>query len=247
MKKIWKTLVMCLCLLLTGVMMWTGSVSAEETQEAYEPDRVGSIRVCLDDIKTNRSNVSLACYKVGSTDVFEGHLNGFTVNEEYAGLDLNFNELGNIDVHRSAADKLAAYLKENTGISASAAGKTDSEGVCLFSNLEQGVYLIVQNDGFNTYGTMEIFLMTVPYVEDSLYVYDIKTETKGEVPPEITTTPKPSKTPGLTKTPIPSKPTGDVKTGDNTQVKVFAGILAAAVIILIALLVNKNRRRSDEN
>jgi len=176
-----------LCLLTVGILFQTQPVKAVQAgQQSYDSDKKGSIQVCLDDIGTDRSLVSLYCYKVGSPKLYENNLEGWTVQETFESLNLDFNHLGDTEVHRESARKLVAFIEENGKIRPVQTGVTDKNGECIFSALPQGVYLIVQKDSFDDYGTTEPFLMTVPYIEDDMVIYDVVTQTKGEkpVPPE---------------------------------------------------------------
>ena len=103
-----------LCLLTAGILFQTQPVKAVQAgQQSYDSDKKGSIQVCLDDIGTDRSLVSLYCYKVGSPKLYENNLEGWTVQETFESLNLDFNHLGDTEVHRESARKLVAFIEEN--------------------------------------------------------------------------------------------------------------------------------------
>lgn len=179
---------------------------------SYDPAAKGSIQVELDDIGTNPGDVELRCYQVGTVTEEDSLRWQFTKEFETEKIDLNKLE--------TAADyrEAAALLAKTAGKSGAALriGITDSQGMYTFKDLEQGVYLIVQENSAK-YGVVEPFLIGIPYTERGQdWVYDVQTKTKGEHFPEK---PKPEK-------PKPSKPTNNAKTGDEMPI-------AAAVIGLV--------------
>lgn len=216
-----------LCVLLAGMIFYTGDVEAEEGFPDYNAEQKGSITVHLDAIGTNREGIQFSCYQVGTAKVHEGYLEGFTVDADYASLDLDLNDIEESKKHKAAAEKLTSYLAEHPAIQPVASGKTDPEGMLSFPGLTQGVYLLVQKDGFQTYGTTDPFLISIPHVEETLVLYDVTTETKGALPQE----------PTGTKT---------VKTGDDTSVWMWVGLCAIALVVLIVLPVVAGRKRKRE-
>lgn len=245
-----------LCLLTDGILFQTQPVKAVQAgQQSYDSDKKGSIQVCLDDIGTDRSLVSLYCYKVGSPKLYENNLEGWTVQETFESLNLDFNHLGDTEVHRESARKLVAFIEENGKIRPVQTGVTDKNGECIFSALPQGVYLIVQKDSFDDYGTTEPFLMTVPYIEDDMVIYDVVTQTKGEkpVPPTETETETQTGTETETGTETPgtnpgtpdNKPGKPAKTGDDKPIAIVA---AAALIsaVGIGLIVWKKSKKEND-
>lgn len=225
-----------LCLLIVGTLFQAQPVRAAE--KTYDAEKKGSIKVCLDDIGTEFSSVSLYCYYVGEAKLYENHLEGWVITEDYKDLGIDLNKLGDTSVHREAAERLSSFVEENGEILPIQKGVTNSNGECMFSELSQGVYLIVQKDGFESYGTTEPFLMTVPYIEDDIFVYDVVTQTKGEkpVPPTETET---EPNPPQTETQPPDEPT---KTGDNKPITAVAaiGFISAAGICVV--LWRKNQK-----
>lgn len=229
-KNKWMIGLLSLCVLLAGVTFGTETASAAYTSKQYEPDRKGSITVHLDDLGTDRGGVTLACYQVGDVDVYEGHLNGFRAADTYQSLGLDLNDLSDSRKHRKAADSLAAYIEKQKSIQPLASVKTDAQGVAAFPDLSQGMYLILQKDGTGVYGTVEAFLISIPYVEEDLYLYDVETETKGALPDQ--------------EPPKKDKPTA--KTGDEAPITVWVGIgLVSLVVLIAAVYMLKRRKKTD--
>ena len=234
MKKLY-SLTILLCLLIASTLFQTQPVLADGTlHQTYAPDKTGSIQICLDDIGTSRDSVSLYCYKIGEPKLYENHLEGFLPIEVFENLDLDLNKLGDIALHRAYADRIVDFITEHGEIVPDRTGVTDEDGVCTFEELDLGVYLIVQKDHFEYYGTTEPFLVTVPYVENDIVLYDIVTQTKGEKP-------KPPAEKPDTENPKPDKP---AKTGDATQILTLL-MTTCLSLACIAAVIQKNHRKKN--
>lgn len=68
-----------------------------------------------------------------------------------------------------------------------------SDGTVKFENLEPGLYLLVQATAADGYSAVEPFLVTVPMLENGVYVYEVDATPKVELEkkPEASATPKP--------------------------------------------------------
>lgn len=83
------------------------------------------------------------------------------------------------------------------------------KGLCEFTGLTPGLYLVVQSQASPGYSPLNAFLVTVPYMQDGTYQYDVTADAKSslEKEPESTTPTKPpaSSLPqtGQTNWPIP--------------------------------------------
>lgn len=227
-----------LCLLIAGVLFKVQPVLAENMQKSlYNPDKTGSIQVRLDDIGTPRDSVSLYCYKIGEPKLYENHLEGFLPTETFENLDLDLNKLGDIALHKAYAKRLVDFIAEHEEIVPDRTGVTDKDGVCTFEELDLGVYLIVQKDQFKRYGATEPFLVTVPYVENDIVLYDVVTQTKGEKP-------KPPADKPDTENPKPEKPDKPAKTGDDAQLLTLL-ITTCLSLACIAAVMQKNHRKKN--
>ena len=225
-KQWWKIVIMAAVVWAIGCVDTT-QIKAED----YSPDRAGSIMVSLDDLGTKRSDVVLDYYKVA--DLTQEPEVSWVAAEKCQEAGVDWNGLKQTEDYVRAAERLQTYVEaqkiEGT------AGKTDANGKVTFSNLEQGVYLIVQTD-VASYGVISPFLVAVPYMEDGEHwIYDVTTQTKGEK----VITPSPTSTPTVTKKPTPpststrgSSVKSSVKTGDDTPV---GGLLATAVVSVAVL------------
>ena len=57
-----------------------------------------------------------------------------------------------------------------------------------FSNLKLGLYLLVQTRAASGYSKISPFLVTVPYLNSGVYIYEVDADTKMELEKE----PKPT-------------------------------------------------------
>ena len=94
----------------------------------------------------------------------------------------------------------------------------DDAGKITYSDLAQGIYLLVQNTANETISVSPMVL-TIPYIEETEWTYDITSY------PKFTTTVKPTTTPSKT----PSK----VDSGDRTNIIMWSEVLIGAAIVLI--------------
>ncbi len=77
-------------------------------------------------------------------------------------------------------------------------------GEVVFENLEAGLYLVFQREPADGYYAIAPFLVTLPYLEDDVYIYDldasVKTELEKEAEPEPTTPTMPPTPPDIPQT-----------------------------------------------
>lgn len=133
---------------------------ASENTEILNPEQIGSISVTLNKQSTGEvvTGGKLALYKVA--DVKED--NGFV----YTYTDV-FKEAGaaptqDADLNAALASKLAG-IAQNSGRSLDAASvEVGSDGKVQFSNLEVGLYLVVQTEKADGNLSVDPFLVTVP-------------------------------------------------------------------------------------
>lgn len=65
----------------------------------------------------------------------------------------------------------------------------EKEGVYYFTNLPVGLYVVVQKKAAKGYSDMSPFLVSIPYMEDGEYIYQITAKVKTELFHEIESTP----------------------------------------------------------
>lgn len=226
----------CMQMLLVLTVFAAFGIQTDYTEVSaadYDEDRTGSITVELNDLGTEKSGVEFRLYNLYD-------LGG---EQEFSAADKGSSQEMQ-DLAKSWAQKAeesdVSYLE----------AQTDAEGIAVFTELPQSVYLIVQSEKAE-YGTVAPFFAEIPYTKDGTeWVYDVLTQTKGEsltpvTPPDEPDTPsdQPSDKPDTEK-PDNKKPT-QVKTGDETGFAKY-GILAALALGAIALcLVERSRTREE--
>lgn len=155
-------------------------------------DAKGTIRVTMQTKDKTKiiPGGQLTIYQVASVAVDDGNLGyAFTNGFENCGVDISNLE----------DSTLASKLEEK--LPASAAGRTvtvGTDGAASFTNLNLGLYLIVQTQAASGYSKVSSFVVSVPMYEDETYIYEVDATPKvtgaDVVPPTPTpVTPKPDK------------------------------------------------------
>ena len=223
---------MCLVMPLTSI-----PVSAAESKEMPDPDRLGSISVTYTYYDENTkqsypvtSGNSVGLYKVADVVVD----NGFKFV-----LDKRFADAGPLPETTSALEAANSELAEKM---AELAGKydfdvksveTDAKGSVSFDNLEVGLYLVKQDAQGTGDNRMVLtpFLISIPQREtDGSLVYDVDAQAKPvgaakeEVPP-----------------PTPPKPPVIPQTGQLWWPVLVLG--AAGVLAICAGMIRRNRSK----
>lgn len=150
-------------------------VSAGEKAFAAEPTTDKSITVQLTtDLGTSKKNVEFKLYQVGS---WNPQTERWTLNNELSKTNVVFSDLTGVDAWKTAAETLA-QAEELSGLTTQT-GTTNADGICTFTNLDYGMYLVVQ-EGTNSYGTIAPFLVSRPYKVDEAYQECITVTPKAE-------------------------------------------------------------------
>lgn len=223
-------------LLLAAAVLLTGGLpSASAYDQGYDSTRTTSIAIQLPDIGTDASGVPFTCYQVGVPG--EGHGLNWELRSELSQVSVSFDETMSASESQQAAMELEGAV---AGLEIPhVMGTTDEQGRLVFSQLPQGIYLVVQTQT-KDYGTVAPFLVAAPYGdEDHQWVYDVVTEPKAESleePPEEPEQDHSDRTPNRT--------TSEVKTGDTTQWSGYALLLGVAAVGAV-LLLGTRRTKQD--
>lgn len=219
-------------LLIVGAFL----LSAKPLQAA---EITGSIRVeyqgkTKDDEKIMLSDTPFTLYEVGAMKDGKWRLNEIFAK---SGISL---EGTTASERKAQAEKLYAYVRKNqlSGV----IQKTDKNGVAVFTNLNNRVYLIIQTEkkttaqagSFNS----EPFLVSIPSEVNGEILYDVRVEVKSEWEdgmlqddPDEENKPKPS----------------DVKTGDTTTIVGYVILmLLCSMGVTVLLLKLRNKNKLDE-
>ena len=157
--------------------------------------RKGSITVTMKYKGEPVSGGSLNLYKVGDVHEDDGNYSFVPVK----GLDaLDYSDIQSPDLAKAAAKAV-----EEKKIAAVKTVTIGSSGTAEFSDLALGLYLVAQKTAASGYKMTASFLVSVPYLEDGAYVYNVKADPKTDLEREVKPTPtqKPSTPSGGGKLP----------------------------------------------
>ncbi len=137
----------------------------------------GSIRICMHVGELPISGGSITLYRVAAI-VEDGGDFEFVLTEDFSGCSVILENIQS----SALAKELATYAKEHRiEGTTQAVGKS---GEISFTNLELGLYLLVQEKPADDYSKIEPFLASIPMKEGGVYVYDIDAEPKLELKKE---------------------------------------------------------------
>ncbi len=152
--------------------------------QAYAHDvpdlsRKGAVTVTVRIGDTPVSGGSLTLYRVGDIAEDDGNYS-FTLTESFAASGVSLDDLTAPEL----AEKLAEHAAGVSGLT-----KTiGADGSAAFTELELGLYLVVQTEAALGYSRLTPFLVSVPYQEDGTYRYKLDATVKGELEKEPTPT-----------------------------------------------------------
>ncbi len=125
------------------------------------------------------SGGSLTLYRVGDIAEDDGNYS-FTLTESFAASGVSLDDL--------SAPELAETLAEHTAGVSGLTKTIGADGSAAFTELELGLYLVVQTEAAPGYSRLTPFLVSVPYLEDGTYRYEVDATVKGELEKEPTPT-----------------------------------------------------------
>lgn len=186
-----------LALMLLGAVSMTAL--AHEVPDYNQP---GSISITMTYKDKAVSGGTLTLYRVADVDSDDGNF-FFTYTEDFAECEIPVTELSSSEISTALAK--IAKDKKLKGVTQT----LDKNGQTTFSDLEIGLYLLVQEKAAAGYKKINPFLVSVPYNEDGHYIYDVDTAPKNlpgpETQPPTTPTKPGGKLPqtGQTNWPVP--------------------------------------------
>ncbi|MCQ2562938.1 MAG: LPXTG cell wall anchor domain-containing protein [Mogibacterium sp.] len=192
-----------------------------------------------DDEEVPLEGVGIKLYKVASLSVRDGKATYSSVSDfENAGISYEGMTAGRSE---EAAETLAALAKSN-GISPVKEGKSDADGECVFTSLEPGIYLGVQSGAKKMKDGRKVSFMPSLWLAPSYH--ESADGTRYEWDYDVTVCPKP----GVCVT-EPQKTENDphkhtnVKTGDESNLMFYLGIMIASTS-LVLYVIGRRRKRS---
>lgn len=159
-----------------------------------EPGRLGSITVTMRSGSKIVAGGELTAYRVGRVADDGDYNYSFVPTGVFTDWGTDFGDLNSGEQSAKTAKSLADYVKKQkiTGVKKTV-GK---DGKVTFPELEQGLYLLVQTKAASGYSAVNPFLVSVPYLKDGRYIYEVDATSKTELEPQPSTTPGNPSTPG---------------------------------------------------
>lgn len=168
--------------------------TAASAHDVPREDTLGSIEMTVRYDGAPVPGGKITCIRVG--DVFEedGNYSFRCVLDGSALEDIQSPEL---------AQALSEFAKDKglSGTTLSIGSRGENTGKVIFENLEIGLYLLVQDTAAPGYSALKPFLVSVPYLLDGKYAYQVNAQIKAELERTPETVPPASTTPGGPKLP----------------------------------------------
>lgn len=169
-----------LSLILIAVLLCAAALSAS-AQEVPDFDKRGSISLAMTYQGEPVPGGSLTLYRVADVVTENGDY-FFAYTEDFAECTIPVAELDSADLPA----ELERIAKDNN-----LNGTTqtlDEQGKTVFSDLEIGLYLLVQDTAAPGFRKIQPFLVSVPYNDNGHYIYDVDTAPKNLPEPEVAPT-----------------------------------------------------------
>ena len=152
--------------------------------EVPDVTRLGSIAISMTHQGEPVPGGSLTLYRVADVISNDGDYL-FAYTADFAECAIPVTELSSADLPRALAE--LAKTKNLEGITL----KLDDGGKVKFSELELGLYLLIQQEAAPGFKKVNPFLVSVPQNVDGHYIYDVDTAPKNLPGPDEETTPPP--------------------------------------------------------
>ena len=202
-------------LLAAAVVISAMSISAL-AHDVPDTSRRGSIHVTMHTGETAVPGGSLTLYRVGEVRESDGNYD-FVLTGDFSGSNVSLDDVQSAGL----AQELAAFAAEHqlSGMT----GEIGKDGTIAFADLQLGLYLLIQNEAADGYNKADPFLVSVPMLEEGVYIYNVDASPKVELEKAS----EPDK-------PKPSRPTGS-KLPQTGQLNWPVLVLAASGLTLFAI------------
>ncbi len=151
-----------------------------------DEDRLCSVTLVMNYRGDPVGGGSLSIYRVGEVVEDDGNYS-FAPTGDFADCGETFNDLEDAEL----AVRLKRFAERNS-IAAVSTRKIGSDGKVSFDKLPIGLYMIVQNQAAPGFKNIAPFLISLPYMEDGKYQYDLLAEPKTELEPKPDEDPDPT-------------------------------------------------------
>ena len=162
-------------LILVAVLLCSATLAVSAV-DVPDMSKTGTISIIMHIGDTLVPGGTLTLYRVGAIHEDDGNYS-FVPTGPYADCVEAFD-----DVQSPAlAQQLAAFTSENKlpGIHKN----VEQNGVATFTDLELGLYLVMQHTAAPGYSKAEPFLIGIPQLENGMYIYDVDASPKVNVEP----------------------------------------------------------------
>ena len=217
--------------------------ASTHAQSVIDQSRQGSLTLRLKDVTSDAvvPGAEIQLYPLASLEASPG-TPGFAWLELYRDLADAAAELSSA----SFAEQLAQRAVDQAEPLMQAS--TDAAGEVIFSDLDLGLYLLVQTGGPDTYYPMEPFLLALPLTNEAgtAWLYDVTAYPKVEARAEVTQPTKPS-TPSEPAPPLPTQPGspddgGLIITGTSNWLVIALSVAGLSLIVLGWILLRQESR-----
>lgn len=156
-----------------------------------EPGKKGSITVSMQFDGEPVPGGKLTLYRVGEVSQDDGNYT-FVPTGEFTGCNADFGTLDSAEQNAQTAKKLKRFIQSNGEDISGITKRIGDNGEVTFFNLEQGLYLLVQTEPATGFSPVNPFLVSLPFLKDGEYLYDLDAQAKTE----LEQVPKPPQKPG---------------------------------------------------
>lgn len=211
--------------LVAALLLLCLSVTAA-AHDVPDLNKTGSVTITMRRGDTVISGGTLSLIPVGEIAEDDGNY-FFAPLEPYAELADDFDDLSDPLLAARIAD-IATYQR---GITLA----VDQDGKVIFGNVDPGLYLVMQKKAADGWNCISPFLISVPNMQDGVYVYDVDASPKIELKP----TERPPETPPNTPPEPPLPQTGQL----NWPIPLMAA--AGLCLLLLGSVLRRSAKRAD--
>ena len=225
------------------MLMFTSAVPAMAAEAVPQPEATkGSLKVSFvlkDTEEGTNTAISGATFEITKVADLNWHGGSpeYVLSDGFKDTGVDFNGM------TAAESEKAAATFAGMNIASLASATTDRNGSATFAGLDHGIYLVEETavTGEATdYSTVEPYLVLVPGITDGEWQYKVVSNPKTE--PVHKPVPEVPEVPGK-----PEKPAGSVKTGDDTDVRIYLGLFLCAATGIIILATAKKKHGKEDN
>lgn len=165
--------------------------AAASAHPVPEPGKKGSITVSMQFDGEPVPGGKLTLYRVGEVSQDDGNY-AFVPTGEFTRWGGDFGTLDSAEQNAQTAKSLKRFIQSNGEDISGITKRIGDNGEVTFFNLEQGLYLLVQTEPATGFSPVNPFLVSLPFLKDGEYLYDLDAQAKTE----LEQVPKPPQKPG---------------------------------------------------